>query len=68
VVDDLATVSVDLAELDEEIRRVKRRALSATVGIVAVAGAVALPCVATDRQLALLPAAFVLGWLNLAGL
>lgn len=56
------------AELDPELDIVRRRTLHATWWIVAAAAALTVALAMSMTLLALIPVAFVLGWLNLAGL
>lgn len=63
-----ASLCVVRAAIDPELDVVRRRTLSATWRITAVAFAVTVAFTVSTTLLALVPAAFVLGWLNLAGL
>ncbi|HEX8085343.1 MAG TPA: hypothetical protein VF529_13710 [Solirubrobacteraceae bacterium] len=56
------------APLDAALARVRRRTAAATAAVAAGGVACGVVLVAFDPQLALLPVAFVLGWLNLVGL
>jgi hypothetical protein len=59
---------VDEAPLDAALASVRRRTAVATAAVAAGAMSAAAALAAAEPVLALLPVAFVLGWLNLVGL
>lgn len=59
---------IESQEMERHLDFVYYRTLFATLCVVAAAAAASVVLLATDPLLAVLPAAFVLGWLNLAGL
>lgn len=59
---------VDEAPLDAALARVRRRTAIVTATVAGGAVALGAALAAAGSHLALLPVAFVLGWLNLVGL
>jgi hypothetical protein len=63
-----AEVFVDAVPLDDELLGVRRRTAQVTAAVVVSGLAAVAALAAAESQLALLPVAFILGWLNLVGL
>jgi hypothetical protein len=54
--------------LTRELERIREQTSAITMGICALAIGLAVILALSERRMALLPIAFVLGWLNLVGL
>lgn len=53
---------------EAQLAWIRRRSAAATRGLLVAAAGCAGACLALEPYLALMPAAFILGWLNLVGL
>jgi len=62
------TIFLSQAPVDQDVEEVRRRTVQLTAAAVLAAVVVSVVLATADLRLALMPVAFVLGWLNLVGL